>query len=62
MITVVSAFMDPRFQLMGIRMIIPSTLIPPLECDDYPPVGEDFHDLLRIFYGLPATGKELTDA
>ena len=53
-----TSYIDPRYNKLGIRMIIENDKLPNVP-DNCAPLGYDFYETLRILYGIPTNNIEL---
>ena len=51
--------MDPRYDALGIRIILNKNDIPYFIPDNFVPIGEDFYNSLKCIYGIPTHGIDL---
>eukprot|EP01084_Bolivina_argentea_P267053 453194_1 len=52
-------YIDPRYNGLGIRMILNINEIPYHLPDNFAPIGEDFYYTLKCIYGIPTHGIDL---
>ena len=52
-------YIDPRYDGLGIRVILNKNEIPHFISDNFVPIGEDFYNSLKCIYGIPTNSIDL---